>query len=77
MGDEPLPGTQMQEMLDAMEDGSNLDQYRAAFAAVGDTIASLRYLLGWVEQTPPASILASGIGVFSISTWLDQISRVA
>ena len=27
----------------------------------------------WVEQTPPASILASGIGVLSISTWLDQI----
>jgi len=30
-----------------------------------------------VEQTPPASILASGIGVLSVSTWLDQISRVA
>jgi hypothetical protein len=33
--------------------------------------------LSWVEQTPPASILASGIGVLSISTWLEQISRVA
>ena len=33
--------------------------------------------LGWVDQTPPASILASGIGVLSIGDWLDQISRVA
>jgi hypothetical protein len=33
--------------------------------------------LSWVEQTPPALILASGIEVLSISTWLDQISRVA
>ena len=31
----------------------------------------------WVEQTPPASILASGIGVLLISTWLGRISRVA
>ena len=31
----------------------------------------------WVEQTPPASILASGIGVLSIRTWLDRISRMA
>ena len=38
---------------------------------VGGTCSS------WVEQTPPASILASGIGVLSIGTWLDQISKVA
>ena len=31
----------------------------------------------WVEQTPFASTLASGICVLSIGTWLDQISRVA
>jgi len=31
----------------------------------------------WVERTRPASILASGIGVVSINTWLDQISSVA
>ena len=30
----------------------------------------------WVEQTPPVHILASGIGVLSINTWLHQISRV-
>jgi hypothetical protein len=33
--------------------------------------------LVWVDQTPAASILASGIGVLSIRTWLDQISRAA
>jgi len=31
----------------------------------------------WVEQTRPASILASGIGVLSISTWHDQMLKVA
>ena len=32
--------------------------------------------LGWVDQAPPASILAPAIGILSIRTWLDQISRV-
>ena len=31
----------------------------------------------WVEQTPPASTLLSGIGVLSISIWLEPISKVA
>jgi len=33
--------------------------------------------LSWVEQTPPATFLASGISVLAVNEWLDYISRVA
>jgi len=36
-----------------------------------------RWVLGWVEQSPHAPTLMSGVLVLGASTWLDRLDKAA